>query len=183
MKVIETQLSGVLIIEPRVFGDERGYFMETWNGGRYAEHGIPDRFVQDNLSFSQRGVIRGLHFQNPSPQGKLVSVLDGAVFDVAVDLRRDSPTFGRWTGVELSSDNHRQLWVPVGFAHGFQVLSDTALLSYKCTNYYRPDAEQSLRWDDSNVGIRWPLPDPLLSSKDAEASTLRELSAVMTDFS
>lgn len=175
MKVIETKLPGVLIVEPRVFTDERGYFLESWNEERYCTLGVERPFVQDNMSFSRRGVLRGLHYQDPSPQGKLVSVAQGAVFDVAVDLRIGSPTFGHWVGVELSSDNHRQLWIPEGFAHGFQVTSNTAVFSYKCTDYYQPEAERSLRWDDPEVGIQWPEEQPVLSDKDAQAPLLRSI--------
>jgi dTDP-4-dehydrorhamnose 3,5-epimerase len=166
MNVIETDLPGVLIIEPKVFGDDRGFFMETWNKERYAEAGIPTEFVQDNISFSKKGVLRGLHFQNPNPQGKLVSVLQGEVFDVAVDIRRDSPTFGKWVGVNLSFENKRQLYVPEGFAHGFCVTSETALFSYKCTDWYNSEAEKTLLWNDLGLGIKWPLEKPRLSEKD-----------------
>ncbi len=175
MKIIETDLPGVLILEPKVFGDERGFFMESWNAGRYAEAGLPDRFVQDNLSFSRHGVLRGLHFQNPQPQGKLVSVLQGEVFDVAVDIRVGSPTFGRWTGVTLSAENKRQLYVPEDFAHGFVVTSDAALFFYKCTDYYAPASEGTVLWDDPEIGIEWPLDSPTLSEKDRAAPTLREV--------
>ncbi|MCL6438261.1 MAG: dTDP-4-dehydrorhamnose 3,5-epimerase [Rubrobacteraceae bacterium] len=172
MRVVETPLPGVLIVEPDVFGDERGFFMETWNRRRYEEAGLPGVFVQDNLSFSRRGVLRGLHYQNPDQQGKLVYVLTGEVFDVAVDIRRGSPHFGRWTGVELSSENRRQLWVPEGFAHGFVVLSETALFAYKCTAPYNREAEGSVLWNDPEIGIDWPLEDPILSEKDAAAPPL-----------
>jgi dTDP-4-dehydrorhamnose 3,5-epimerase len=150
MKIIETKSPGVLIIEPKVFGDERGFFKETYHQARYAEAGIPaagSGFVQDNHSRSQKGVLRGLHFQLKHPQGKLVSVASGAVFDVAADVRPQSPTFGQWVGVELSADNHRQLWVPPGFAHGFCVLSDYADFQYKCTALYHPEDEGGIRWD------------------------------------
>jgi dTDP-4-dehydrorhamnose 3,5-epimerase len=157
VNIIETDLPDVLIIEPKVFGDDRGFFMETWNRERYAEAGIPTEFVQDNLSFSRKGVLRGLHFQDPNPQGKLVSVLQGEVFDVAVDVKRDSPTFGKWVGVNLSFENKRQLYVPEGFAHGFCVTSEFALFSYKCTDSYSPKKERILMWNDPDVGIDWPL--------------------------
>jgi dTDP-4-dehydrorhamnose 3,5-epimerase len=170
-----TALSGVLLLEPRVFRDSRGFFAETWHRERYAQLGIGAHFVQDNVSFSRRGVLRGLHYQNPSAQGKLVSVLQGEVFDVAVDLRRGSPTFARWVGIELSAENLRQLWIPEGFAHGFVVTSETALFSYKCTEFYRPEHERSLRWNDPEIGIEWPVPEPVLSPKDAEAPLLREV--------
>ncbi|HEY0022646.1 MAG TPA: dTDP-4-dehydrorhamnose 3,5-epimerase [Longimicrobium sp.] len=176
MIVRPTVLAGVLLIEPKVFRDQRGWFAESWSEARYAEAGIAGPFVQDNVSCSRRGVLRGMHFQNPAPQGKLVSVPWGAVFDVAVDLRRGSLTFGQWLGVELSSENGRQLWVPMGFAHGFVVTSDTALFSYKCTAPYTPEAERTLRWDDPDVGIRWPVAaPPLLAPKDAAAPRLRDL--------
>ena len=172
MQVIETTIPGVLIIEPQVFGDQRGFFLETYQAQRYRQLGISPSFVQDNLSYSRRGVLRGLHFQERNPQGKLVYALQGEVFDVAVDIRRDSPSYGRWFGCTLSADNRRQLWVPTGFAHGFCVVSETALFAYKCTDYYNPDAEVSIRWDDPVVGIDWPVTDPTLSSKDAKAPTL-----------
>jgi len=175
MNVIAVELRGLLIIEPKVFGDARGFFMETWNEQRYREAGLDARFVQDNLSFSRRGALRGLHFQNPAPQGKLVSVLEGEVFDVAVDLRRSSPTFGKWHGLTLSSENKRQFFVPPGFAHGFAVMSDKALFHYKCTELYSPGNELTIRWDDPDVGIRWPLQNPTLSEKDARGLRLRDV--------
>ncbi len=174
VKITETRLPGVLLIEPDVFGDHRGYFMESWNRRRYGGAGLDRDFVQDNLSLSRRGILRGLHYQWPQPQGKLVQVLQGAVFDVAVDIRRGSPTFGQWVGYELSADNHLQLFVPEGFAHGFCVLSEQALFAYKCTDFYNPDTEHSLLWNDPDIGIEWPLTDPLLSDKDAAAATLNE---------
>lgn len=177
MKVLPTRIADVILLEPRVFPDERGFFLETWSRERYAAAGVDASFVQDNLSFSKRHVLRGMHFQNPVPQGKLVSVVQGAVFDVAVDLRRGSPTFGEWVGAELSSENRRQMYVPEGFAHGFVVTSDSALFSYKCTRAYSPDSERSLRWDDPDVGIRWPVSRPTLSAKDAEAPLLRDIPA------
>ncbi len=175
MNVIETDLPGVLIVEPKVFGDERGFFMESWNGRRYEEAGLPGSFVQDNLSFSAHGVLRGLHFQNPQPQGKLVSVLQGEVFDVAVDIRIGSPTFGRWAGVTLSAENKRQFYVPPGFAHGFVVTSETALFFYKCTDYYAPSAEGVVLWNDPDIGIGWPVAEPVLSERDRAAPPLREM--------
>lgn len=175
MNVIETELPGVLIVEPKVFGDSRGFFLETFNARRYAEHGIALPFVQDNLSFSARGTLRGLHFQNPQTQGKLVSVLHGEVYDVAVDVRDGSPTFGRWAGVTLSAENKRQFYVPPGFAHGFCVTSETALFSYKCTDAYAPQAEGSVAWDDPDLAIPWPVSVPLLSPKDAAAPRLRDV--------
>ncbi len=177
MKIFETALPGVVIIEPSVFGDERGFFMETWNKQRYANAGIPANFVQDNLSFSCRGVLRGLHFQNPNSQGKLVSVLQGVVFDVAVDIRSGSPTFGQWTAVILSHDNKRQFYVPEGFAHGFCVTSETALFSYKCTDRYNAEAEGSVLWNDQDLEIDWPIDNPELSVKDKEGMRLKDFSA------
>ena len=175
MNVIETNLPGVLIVEPKVFGDERGFFMETWNGRRYEEAGLPGRFVQDNLSYSARGVLRGLHFQNPQPQGKLVSVLRGEVFDVAVDIRVGSPTFGKWTGATLSEENKRQFYVPEDFAHGFVVTSEAALFFYKCTDYYAPSSEGIVLWNDPEIGIEWPVESPTLSERDRAAPPLREI--------
>lgn len=170
MKVAPTTIPDVLLIEPLVRGDQRGFFLETWHAARYAEAGIGGPFVQDNHSRSVRGTLRGLHYQIEHAQGKLVQAVTGTVFDVAVDLRRGSPSFRRWVGVELSEVNHRQLWVPPGFAHGFYVLSEQADLVYKCTEFYAAEYEQTLRWDDSELGIDWPLmgtAPPLLSAKDA----------------
>jgi dTDP-4-dehydrorhamnose 3,5-epimerase len=175
MNVVETDLPGVLILEPKVFGDERGFFMETWNARRYEEAGLPARFVQDNLSYSARGVLRGLHFQHPQPQGKLVSVLRGEVFDVAVDIRVGSPTFGEWTGVTLSAENKRQFYVPSDFAHGFLVTGEDALFFYKCTDYYAPSSEGTVLWNDPEIGIEWPADAPTLSEKDRAAPPLREM--------
>ncbi len=175
MNVIETTLPGVLILEPRVFRDDRGYFLETWNQARCAGLGLPERFVQDNLSSSSKGVLRGLHYQNPNGQGKLVSVPCGEVFDVAVDIRTDSPSFGEWVGVTLSDANNRSLYIPPGFAHGFVVLSDLAVFSYKCTEYYAPACEASLLWNDADLGIDWPVSTPILSTKDLAASRLRDV--------
>jgi dTDP-4-dehydrorhamnose 3,5-epimerase len=172
LKVLATELPGVLVVEPKVFGDARGFFMESWNGARYEEYGIADHFVQDNLSFSAHGVLRGLHFQHPRAQGKLVSVLQGEVFDVAVDIRVGSPTFGRWAGVTLSEENRRQVWVPPGFAHGFVVTGENALFSYKCTDYYAPEHDGSILWNDPKIGIQWPVEDPGLSDKDRAAPPL-----------
>lgn len=179
MNVIDTKLEGVKIIEPRVFGDERGFFMESWNAARFAEAGLDIQFVQDNHSRSNRGVLRGMHFQNPGPQGKLVRVVSGAVFDVAVDLRRSSATFGQWVGVELSAANHRMLWVPEGFAHGFLTLEDGTDFLYKCRGGYDPSAEHSLAWNDPEVGIEWPLDGitPILSAKDEQGTPLSALSS------
>ncbi|MFN3990806.1 MAG: dTDP-4-dehydrorhamnose 3,5-epimerase [Erythrobacter sp.] len=179
MKVIETAIPGPLIIEPRVFGDERGFFMETWNARAFAEAGLNLTFVQDNHSRSQKGVLRGLHFQNPGTQGKLVRVTAGAVFDVAVDLRRSSPHFGQWVGVELSAQNKRMLWVPEGFAHGFLTLADDTDFLYKCTALYAPQCEHTLMWNDPAIGIAWPLEGitPLVSAKDAAGQALADVAA------
>lgn len=172
--VTATAIPEVLILEPKVFGDARGFFMESFNAKAFGEaSGLDVNFVQDNHSRSAHGVLRGLHYQLEQPQGKLVRVTQGAVFDVAVDIRRSSPTFGRWVGVELSSDNHRQLWVPAGFAHGFVVISDSADFLYKTTDYYAPHAERSIAWNDPEIGIAWPTGiEPKLSAKDQVASTL-----------
>lgn len=178
MNVIETKLPGVLLIEPKVFGDARGFFLETWNRERYLAAGFPDvAFVQDNHSRSRKGVLRGLHFQLRYPQGKLVQVVTGAVFDVAVDIRAGSPTFGQWVGYELSEENHRQLWIPEGFAHGFCVLSDVVDFTYKCTALYAPGDEAGVIWNDPDVGIDWLTEAPVLSDKDAALPRLAELSA------
>jgi dTDP-4-dehydrorhamnose 3,5-epimerase len=177
MNVITTDLPGVLVFEPRVFGDHRGYFMETWRADTFAAAGLTLPFVQDNQSSSRQGVLRGLHYQIRQPQGKLVRVLSGCVFDVAVDLRRGSPAFGRWTGVELSAENRRQFWVPPGFGHGFYVLSEQAEFVYKCTDYYAPEHERALRWDDPAIGIAWPLlpgVETALSDKDRAGAPLAE---------
>jgi dTDP-4-dehydrorhamnose 3,5-epimerase len=177
VNIIETALPGVLIIEPRVFGDSRGFFMETWNAGAFAAAGLDLAFVQDNHSRSQKGVLRGLHFQNPGPQGKLVLVTSGAVFDVAVDLRAASPTFGQWVGVELSAANKQMFWVPEGFAHGFLTLEDNTDFLYKCTAPYAPSSEYTLAWDDAAVGIEWPDIGmaPLVSEKDARGLALADV--------
>lgn len=173
MKVIETGIPDVLLIEPKVFGDQRGFFLETWNRERYLSAGFPDiAFVQDNHSRSRQGVLRGLHFQLQHPQGKLVQVVTGAVFDVAVDIRVGSPTFGAWAGYELTEDNHRQLWVPPGLAHGFCVLSETVDFIYKCTDVYHPEDEGGVLWCDPEIGIEWPIEHPLLSDKDKAFSHL-----------
>ncbi|HZJ53777.1 MAG TPA: dTDP-4-dehydrorhamnose 3,5-epimerase [Myxococcaceae bacterium] len=174
MKVVPTELPEVLIIEPRVHGDSRGFFYESFQASRYAEAGITAPFVQDNLSRSTRGTLRGLHFQEPRPQGKLVQVLRGAVWDVAVDVRRGSPRFGRWVAMELSETAPRQLWIPPGFAHGFCVLSDSADFFYKCTELYAPECERSVAWDDPRIGIPWPIAAPLLSAKDRAAPRLED---------
>lgn len=176
MNVIPTELPDVLLLEPRVFGDERGFFFESFNGRAFAEAtGLTREFVQDNHSRSVRGVLRGLHYQISQPQGKLVRVVAGEVFDVAVDLRRGSPTFGRWAGVNLSADNKRMMWVPEGFAHGFLVLSESAEFLYKTTDYYAPEHERCIRWDDPQLAIGWPLQEaPQLSAKDRSGVALAE---------
>jgi len=176
MKVVETSIPDVLIIEPKVFGDERGFFYESFNAAAFeAATGLKRQFVQDNHSKSQRGVLRGLHYQIQQPQGKLVRVVAGEVFDVAVDLRKSSPSFGRWTGVLLNAENKRQLWIPEGFAHGFVVLSETAEFLYKTTDYYAPEHERSLLWNDPELGIDWPLDTPpQLSAKDQAGKLLRD---------
>lgn len=175
MNVIETELPGLLLIEPKVFGDARGFFMETWARDRYAKAGVVGDFVQDNMSRSKVGALRGMHLQNPHGQGKLVSVVEGEVFDVAIDVRVGSPTFGRWAGFTLSAENHRQLWVPPGFAHGFCVTSDTALFVYKCTDVYHPEAELGVLWSDPEIGVKWPVTAPTLSEKDGKYPRLSEI--------
>ncbi len=179
MNVRETAIPGVLEFEPRIFGDERGFFAEIWQRDRYAQYGLTRPFVQDNLSSSRKGVLRGLHLQNPYPQGKLVHVLEGEVFDVAVDLRRGSPYFGQWVGVRLDARRHNQLWVPEGFAHGFCVLSDKAVFAYKCTDVYRPETEVTVRWDDPFIGVDWPLEvAPIVSDKDRRGEPLNDIDPV-----
>ena len=175
MNVVAGQLPGVKIIEPAVFGDARGFFLESWNRARYTAAGLDVDFVQDNLSFSAQGILRGLHFQNPNPQGKLVQVLQGEVLDVIVDLRRSSPQFGQWEAVTLSAENKRQVYVPPGCAHGFAVVSPNALFHYKCTTFYSPKDELTLLWNDPDLGIRWPLTHPQLSAKDQKGLRLRDL--------
>jgi dTDP-4-dehydrorhamnose 3,5-epimerase len=176
MKVTEMAIPDLLLIEPQVFGDPRGFFMETWQRGRYTGHGLPEDFVQDNLAASGRGVLRGLHLQHPHAQGKLVQVIQGEVFDVAVDVRYGSPWFGRWVGVHLSGENRHQFWLPPGFAHGYCVLSDEAVFSYKCTDLYHPEHEFSVLWNDPRIAIAWPLNGaPLLSAKDQAALPLARI--------
>lgn len=176
MKIIDTKLFGVKVIEPQAFGDNRGFFFESFQAEKYIEAGIADSFVQDNISRSAKGVLRGLHYQKPFTQGKLVTVISGHVFDVAVDVRKNSPTFGEWVGVELSDENHCQLWIPGGFAHGFCVLSETANFHYKCTDYYHPEAEHGIIWNDPDINIDWPLDmPPNLSAKDAKYGFLKDL--------
>ena len=176
MIVTKTKLDGCVIIEPKVFGDERGFFLETFQAERYASlAGISSPFVQDNHSRSSKGILRGLHFQKTKPQGKLVRVVRGEVYDVAVDIREGSATFGEWEGVILSEDNKKQFWVPPGFAHGFVVLSDTADFEYKCTDYYDPSDEGSILWSDPDLDIPWPIANPVLSTKDESAKRLVDL--------
>jgi dTDP-4-dehydrorhamnose 3,5-epimerase len=178
VRVLETDLPGCVVIEPQVFGDERGWFFESWNRERYAAHGLDLQFVQGNVSRSARGVLRGLHYQWPNPQGKLVSVLEGEVWDVAVDIRRGSPTFGRWTAAVLSADNKRQFWIPEGFAHGFVALSEHALFTYLCTAPYDREADAGIRWNDPALAIDWPVAEPALSPKDAGAPLLADVPEV-----
>lgn len=177
MKITRTAIPGPVIIEPKVFGDARGFFMETWNAEAFRKAGLDLQFVQDNHSRSQKGVLRGLHLQNPCPQGKLVRVTRGAVFDVAVDLRWSSPHFGKWVGVELSAENQRMFWVPEGFAHGFLTLEDDTDFMYKCTAPYSPQTEHTLAWDDPTVAIEWPLGglEPIISAKDAVGLALTDV--------
>lgn len=175
MNIIETTLPGVLVLEPKVFGDARGFFLESWNRQTFAALGLDLDFVQDNHSRSAKGVLRGLHYQLDEPQGKLVRVASGAVFDVAVDVRKSSPHFGQWVGYELSTENQRVMWIPPGFAHGFLVLSDSADFLYKTTAYYAPQSDRGIRWDDPQIGVRWPLEGaPVLSGKDQVQPLLKD---------
>lgn len=175
MKVTPGRLTGLVLIEPKVFGDSRGFFLETWNQKKYEDAGIAESFVQDNVSVSRRGALRGLHFQNPNPQGKLVSVLQGEVLDVVVDIRARSATFGQYETVLLSGENKLQFYIPPGFAHGFAVLSETAMFHYKCTGFYSPRDEATLLWNDPAVGIPWPLSEPVVSEKDAKGFLLKDI--------
>jgi dTDP-4-dehydrorhamnose 3,5-epimerase len=177
MNVQHTPIDGVVVIEPRTFHDDRGFLLETWSLDRYREAGLPAAFAQDNLSRSRRGVLRGMHFQANNPQGKLVSAPLGEVFDVAVDLREGSATFGQWWGCMLTQDNHRQLWIPPGCAHGFLVISEAAVVTYKCTAYYDPASERTLLWNDPDVGIEWPMEPTIISAKDRAGQRLRDLAA------
>ena len=174
MNVIETKLPGVLLIEPRVFGDERGYFFESYQAERYAAAGITTRFVQDNISRSTKGILRGMHFQLGRPQAKFVMVTEGEVFDVAVDIRRGSPNFGQWFGTILSESNKRQMFIPEGFAHGFVVTSEIAVFQYKCSDYYAAEEERGLRWNDPAIGIEWPVTNPILAERDAAFPLLED---------
>jgi len=178
MKVRAGKVPDVRIVEPDVHGDDRGFFMESYSRNRYAEAGIPGEFVQDNVSLSAKGILRGLHLQHPNDQGKLCFVLDGEVFDVAVDVRVGSPTFGQWDAVTLSSENKRQLYIPPGFAHGFCVLSERALFSYKCSDFYAATSELGVAWDDPEIGIKWPIESPRLSLKDRQNPRLRDIPIV-----
>ncbi|MBW1921032.1 MAG: dTDP-4-dehydrorhamnose 3,5-epimerase [Deltaproteobacteria bacterium] len=175
MRVSPSSIPEVLIIEPDVFRDNRGFFTETYHEERYGRFGITSRFVQDNLSFSVRGTLRGLHYQYPRAQAKLISVLQGEVLDVAVDIRKGSPSFGKWTGIELSAESMRQAYIPEGFAHGFCVLSQTAVILYKCTDFYAPQTERGLLWCDPDLGIEWPVRDPILSGKDGNYPCLKDI--------
>lgn len=175
MKVLPTDLPGCVVFEPRVFADDRGWFYESFNRDKLAEHGLQPNFVQGNVSSSSRGVLRGLHYQWPRPQGKYVSVIEGEVWDVAVDIRRGSPHFGRWAGVVLSAENRRHLWIPEGFAHGFVTLSERAVFTYLCTDTYDASADACIRWDDPQLAIDWPVSMPSLSDKDARAPTLEQV--------
>ena len=175
MKVTQTKLPGVIVFEPGVFGDARGWFAETFSGKRYEEAGLKLPFVQDNVSFSEKNVLRGLHFQYPHSQGKLVQALSGEVFDVAIDIRVGSPTFGQWFGERLSAENHKQMYIPPGFAHGFCVLSNTTLFSYKCTDYYNPATEGGIIWNDPDIGITWPADALKVSKKDAGYPRLKDI--------
>lgn len=174
MKVEKTKLPGVVILHPRVFEDDRGFFMETYNQSSFAESGLPDEFKQDNHSRSSKGVLRGLHYQHPQWQGKLVRAINGEIFDVAVDIRKDSPHYGEWIGVSLSSANFQQLYIPPGYAHGFCVVSDIAEVIYKCTTVYKPQDDAGIRWNDPDIGIQWPIDNPLVSEKDQTAPLLSE---------
>lgn len=182
MKVTELALPGVVLIEPKVFEDSRGFFMETYNAECYAEHGISAKFVQDNHSKSIKGTLRGMHYQLGRPQGKLVRVVSGEVFDVAVDIRKGSPSFGCWVGERLSAENKRQMYISEGFAHGFCVLSETAEFLYKCTDFYSPSDERGILWNDPDVGIEWPLDAPILSDKDAVLATLAEMKSELPNY-
>lgn len=175
MNIIETKLPGVLILEPKVFSDERGYFLETWHSTHYEDIGIHGPFVQDNISFSKKNVLRGLHYQFPQSQGKLIQVLSGQVVDVAVDIRIDSPTYGQWISEVLSDTNHKQMFIPPGFAHGYCVISETAVFAYKCTEFYNPATEHGIIWNDSELNIDWPVKEPVLSAKDKNYARLKDI--------
>jgi len=174
MEIIDLPLAGLKLIHPRLFPDHRGYFLETWQQQKLANLGFSEKFVQDNLSYSKQGVLRGLHYQYPTWQGKLVLAVQGEIFDVAVDIRRDSPTFGKWYGRVLNDQSHEQLYIPPGFAHGFCVLSESARVLYKCTDYYAPGEEFTLLWNDPEIGIDWPVKDPILAAKDAQGMRFKD---------
>lgn len=182
MKVIQTKLEGVIIIEPKLFGDQRGFFVESYNQRRYEENGILDTFVQDNHSRSAKGVLRGLHFQKQKPQGKLIQVTHGEMYDVAVDVNPDSKTFSQWVGVKLNSENHTQVYIPPGYAHGFVVLSESADFHYKCTEFYDPADEAGIIWNDETINIDWPIKKPILSEKDQKLPTLIQQSGVGNNY-
>ncbi len=182
MKFLQTALPGVLLVEPDVWRDERGFFLESYHAGKYRDGGIPLPFVQDNHSRSARGTLRGLHAQWRKPQGKLVRVLQGEIFDVAVDVKPGSPTFGQWVGATLNSENHLQIWVPAGHLHGFCVLSETAEVEYKCTDVYDPGGEVGVAWSDPDIGIEWPVRTPVLSGKDAAAPLLKDVASLLENF-
>jgi dTDP-4-dehydrorhamnose 3,5-epimerase len=182
VKFLPTELSGVLVVEPDVFRDPRGFFLETYSENRYREGGIDVRFVQDNHSRSVRGTLRGLHAQVPRAQAKLLRAVVGEVFDVAVDIRRGSPTFGKWVGVVLSAENHRQIYIPGGFAHGFCVMSDVAEVAYKCSELYVPEDEITVQWNEPSIGVKWPVAEPLLSKRDLAGKTLAELESRLPVF-
>ena len=182
MTFVATEIPGVVLVEPKIHGDERGFFLETYHTERYREAGIAAAFVQDNHSYSRRGILRGLHGQSPHAQGKLVRVIEGEIYDVAVDVRRGSPTYGRWVGFQLSAKNYRQLYVPPGLVHGFCVTSEGAQVEYKCTEFYHPEAEFSVAWNDPELGIDWPVRDPILSGKDRSAPRLRDVQQRLIDY-
>lgn len=175
MKVEKTPLPGVVIITPNVILDDRGFFMEIYNEAKFSELGLPEQFSQDNHSRSSKGVVRGLHYQYPQWQGKMVRAIQGEIFDVAVDIRKDSPHYGQWTGVNLSAYNHKQLYVPPGYAHGFCVISDSADVAYKCTTVYKPEDDAGIRWNDPDIGVEWPVENPSVSEKDQNAPLLKEV--------
>ena len=177
MKLTETELQGVLVIEPSVYEDARGFFLETYNKNRYRELGIQSDFVQDNMSFSRKRILRGLHYQHPHDQAKLVQAAKGTVFDVVVDIRRGSPTFGKWTGTYLSDKENRQIFIPEGFAHGFCVISESAVFIYKCSDFYAPECERGILWSDPDLNIKWPVENPLVSEKDMKLPRLKELAS------
>jgi len=179
MKIINTKLDGVLIIDPSVYSDKRGFFMETYNRDRYKAEGIAEEFVQDNFSYSVQGTLRGLHYQYPHAQAKLVQVMDGEIYDIAVDIRQGSPSFGQWTGVRLSGENKRQFFIPEGFAHGFEVLSKTVMFTYKCSEFYFPECEKGIIWNDPDIGVEWSMTEPILSDRDKKLPFLKDIDPVI----